>query len=76
MLPQGYQWQSEIGRTSAAKGRVESRAEDILEFLEARGIEVSDAHRKRVLTCSDLNLLRRWVRRAATIGTADELFAD
>jgi hypothetical protein len=88
MHPEGYQWQSEVGRTSAAKGeaegkvegraegKVESRVEAVLDILEARGLPVSGAHRTLILACTDLDLLRHRTRRAATIVTAAELFAD
>jgi hypothetical protein len=80
MLPQGYEWQSDLARNSAARGRAEGeargRAEGVLEVLEARGIAVSDVERQRVLGCTDLDRLRCWMRRAATIAKADELFVD
>ena len=80
MLPQGYEWQGETARTSAAKGeakgRAEGKAEDVLEILDARDIAITEPQRRRVLACTDLELLRQWVRRAATITTADELFTE
>ena len=82
MLPQGYQWQSEVARTAEAKGeakgskKAKGKAEDVLDILEARGLAVSDAHKTRVLSCSDLDLLRHWLRRAVTVRSTDELFAD
>lgn len=84
MLPQGYEWQSEEFRSAAAKGRAEGRAEGevkgkaegVLDILDARGIAVSETQRQRVLACTDLELLRLWIRRAATVTTAEELFAQ
>jgi len=45
-----------------------------LEFLEARGLAVSEAQRERILATAFLELLTRWVRRAATVTSADALF--
>ena len=64
------------------EGRTEGRAEGltqgeavgearaILTLLDARGIAVSEAVRARILACTDLATLDRWVRRAATARTA------
>ncbi|GLZ10227.1 hypothetical protein Acsp04_04620 [Actinomadura sp. NBRC 104425] len=57
-----------------AEGRIEGEAKSVLLILEARGITVTDEQRQRVLTCTDLQQLETWVRRAATISSADELF--
>ena len=72
MLPSGYEFQYEPYRRTQLKGK----AEDVLDFLDARGIAVSDEQRTRILECDDLELLRKWVRRAATVTGADELFVD
>lgn len=34
-------------------------------------LTVSDVHRKRILACSNLDLLRLWVGRTTTIRTSD-----
>jgi hypothetical protein len=47
---------------------------DVLTFLDARGLSVSDHHRERILACTDVTELDRWIRRAATIVSVDELF--
>ncbi|MFC7731932.1 RpnC/YadD family protein [Actinomadura keratinilytica] len=57
-----------------AEGRAEGEAKSLLLFLEARGIEVTDEQRQRILQCADLQQLETWVRRAATVSSADELF--
>jgi hypothetical protein len=44
--------------------------------LDARGLDVTDAQRERVLACSDLDTLARWHRRAVTVASADALFED
>ncbi|GAB3147012.1 hypothetical protein [Microbispora hainanensis] len=61
------------------KGREEGRAEgeinSILAVLDARGLEISDEARERIRGCEDLSQLGIWVRRAATVTSADDLFA-
>jgi hypothetical protein len=60
-----------------AKGReaaLETLAHAVLEVLEARQVAVGDDQRAAVLACADSVVLRRWVVRAATIRSADELF--
>ncbi|GLZ12241.1 hypothetical protein Acsp04_24760 [Actinomadura sp. NBRC 104425] len=57
-----------------AEGEAVGEAKSVLLILEARGITVTDEQRQRVLTCTDLQQLETWVRRAATISSADELF--
>jgi hypothetical protein len=79
MLPSGYEFQYEPYRRLQLQGqasRAESKAEAVLDVLDARGIAVADAQRERVLACTDLDTLRTWVRRAATVTGADELFVD
>jgi hypothetical protein len=80
--PQGYEFQSEFARKHDAigqakgvvLGQVKARAEAVISFLEARGIPLSGEQRERILACADLELLARWIRKAATISSADELF--
>jgi hypothetical protein len=72
MLPQGYEFQYEPYR----RAQLTSKAEDVLDVLGARGVAVSDAERERIVACRDLETLRRWVRRAATVSRAEELFVD
>ena len=78
MLPQGYEFQNELIRKSLEKGRSEGRvaekAADVIAFLEARGLALSDAQRQRISETTDLETLSRWVRRAATITSTDALF--
>lgn len=55
------------------EGRAEGRAEDILAVLAARGIPVSEELRSRVLSTTDLDILDRWIRKAALVASADDL---
>ncbi|MGW3723749.1 hypothetical protein [Streptomyces sp. NPDC000851] len=69
-------FRSETSQRLRAEGRAEGRAEDILLILEARGIDVPEATRERIITCTDLDTLRTWLTRAVTVGTAEDLFVD
>lgn len=63
----------QVGRT---EGRAEGRAEDVLTVLQVRGVPVSDAERDRIVTCTDLNRLDGWLRRAVTVTSTADLFDD
>lgn len=54
--------------------RASALAEGVLLVLEARGIAASAAQSERINTCTDLDLLKTWLRSAATIASVDELF--
>lgn len=75
MLPHGYEFQTDSIREAIAKGRNEGRALAVVEVLDARGLRLSDEQRQRVLDCEDVETLARWLRRAATISRAADLFA-
>ncbi|XYH95591.1 hypothetical protein ACMHYB_48625 [Sorangium sp. So ce1128] len=79
MMKSGYQFQSEFARSYVAKGRqegsIEAKAQAVLTFLEARGLEVPADVRERVLASTDLAELDRWIRRAAVVSDARELLA-
>jgi hypothetical protein len=59
-----------------AKGRAESRVEDILDLLEVRGLALDPPLRDRITACTDLDVLTQWFRRAATATSAEEVFAS
>ncbi len=60
-----------------AEGRVEGKAEgiatSILKALEMRGIAVSPEQGQEILRCADLDRLSRWLDRAFSAATADEV---
>jgi hypothetical protein len=58
-----------------AEGLAKGKAEAVLAVLEARGLAISDEERARLLGCTDLDALERWVRKAVTVKTAAALFA-
>jgi hypothetical protein len=56
------------------EGRVEGRAQAILDVLAARGIAVPEEVRRRVLACTEPAALDRWLTRAAVAtGSAAEV---
>ncbi|WP_437502503.1 hypothetical protein [Sorangium sp. So ce1099] len=73
MMKSGYEYQSDFARSYVAKGRIEAKAQAVLAFLEARGLEVPADVRERVLASTDLAELDRWIRRAAIVSDAREL---
>ncbi|GAA5063358.1 hypothetical protein GCM10023336_42530 [Streptomyces similanensis] len=65
------------GRTEGrAEGRTQRGAEDVLLVLETRGIDVPEDLRGRITACDDPELLRRWLARAVTAPSAQEIFAQ
>ncbi|KKZ72036.1 hypothetical protein VO63_20705 [Streptomyces showdoensis] len=58
------------------EGRAQAHAEAILIILEQRGLTISDDARQRITGCDDPEVLRRWVARAVTVSSVDEIFAD
>jgi predicted transposase YdaD len=82
MIPGTYEYQSEIVRKFRAAGRAEGeargeakgRAESVLLFLEARQRVVTDEQRRRILACTELEVLDRWLRKAVVLSSVEELF--
>ncbi|MFE2280402.1 hypothetical protein ACFXAE_24910 [Streptomyces sp. NPDC059454] len=66
----------EIRDEGRAEGEARRAAEDILDILEVRGIDIPEAARERITGCGDPEILRRWHRRAVTAPTAVEIFED
>jgi hypothetical protein len=74
MQPQGAQFFDESQRQSFNRGRAESKAAAVLAVLESRDLTISNSQRDRIESCSDLATLDRWIRRAAVVTSAEELF--
>jgi len=84
-------WGKDLFAKGEAKGRAEGKAEGsvegkvegktegtavaILTVLDARGLSIDPALRKRITVCNDLPLLERWLRRVSTATTVEEAFA-
>ena len=58
-----------------ARGEARGEAKAVLRVLGARGVEVSDVVRERVMACADLDVLEGWLDRSLTVTSAEELFA-
>ncbi len=73
-----YEYQSEFARKYVAQGREEGHLEGerraLLTVLEARGLTLEGAARQRVLACTDLSQLERWLSQAVTVQSVQELF--
>ncbi|MFD4142998.1 hypothetical protein [Streptomyces sp. NPDC058572] len=66
----------EIRDEGRAEGRAKGRAEDILLILERRGVDVPDEAREQITGCGDLDTLSRWLVRAVTASSAEEIFTE
>ncbi len=72
---EGRQQGRQQGRQEGQQeGRLEGERIAILDVLDARGLVVSDAARKKVMACTELEQLKGWLRGAATARSVQELF--
>lgn len=58
-----------------AEGEAKGKAEGVLTILEARGVRVTKPLRARILSCTDLRTLDRWIKNAVAATTAAEVLA-
>jgi len=76
---QGYasiaEIQAESHATGKLEGKLEAIANNILTILHLREIAVPPAAAATIQACRDLEQQGRWLRRALTVTTADELLA-
>jgi hypothetical protein len=68
-------WQRGSFEKGTAEGLLRGKAEAVLEVLEGRGLPIAESHRERILSCSDLDLIKTWLRSAVTVASADQLFS-
>jgi flagellar biosynthesis/type III secretory pathway protein FliH len=87
-----YEYKSDFARTyfaqgraegeaaGEAKGRVEGeakgRAEALLAVLTARGMALDTSTRERIVSCTDSEQLQRWIMRAATASSLQEVLEE
>jgi hypothetical protein len=76
MAAGNYVFQGTTAKKLQAKGEAIGEAMSVLKFLAARRIPVSDEQKARILACTDLAVLDRWIEQAVSIASADQLFAD
>lgn len=69
-------YKSFISEEIRDEGRAQRAAEDVLDILNVRGMDIPEAVRERVTGCDDLEILRHWLRRAVTAPTAEDIFED
>ena len=59
-----------------AEGEARGKAEDILVVFEQRGIDVDERSRELIESCTDLDTLNGWFRRAFKVDKASDLFEE
>lgn len=72
--PSDDPWASRYFARRKRESRREGWAESILIVLDARGLDVSDAERERIVTCTSLKQLKIWMRRTVTAAKTSDLF--
>lgn len=79
-MMKGYQYQSDFAKKYVAQGRTEGRTEEaaraVLTVLRARGIDIPDAERERILTQQEPARLERWLERAAVASSIAEVLDE
>jgi hypothetical protein len=75
MQMKNWKPRSEWGKRLLAEAKTEGRVATILDVLDARGLALDPPLRQRITTCTDLDVLARWLRRAITVASAEEVFA-
>ncbi|ATB34849.1 hypothetical protein CYFUS_000256 [Cystobacter fuscus] len=74
---QGLAKGREEGRQEGREeGLIRGRAEYVLRVLATRGLDVDEAARQRILTCTDLATLDRWFDRAQNATTLSDVLDD
>jgi hypothetical protein len=58
------------------RGRVEERTRMVCVVLEQRGLTVSPEARERITSCTDFDVVSRWLDRAWDVASTEELFTD
>jgi hypothetical protein len=74
-LQEGRQEERQEGlQRGREEGHLEGERQALLKVLEARGLGVEGAARRRLLACTDLAQLERWLGQAVTVQSVQELF--
>ncbi|MEU8363057.1 hypothetical protein AB0C27_44275 [Nonomuraea sp. NPDC048882] len=74
MQASAYRFRSESGQEYIAEVKADTAANSILDVLDERGIPTDPAFRNKVMTTTDVALLRHWLRRSVHVTTAEEIF--
>jgi hypothetical protein len=57
-----------------SEGEIARGVRSVQIVLSIRGITISDEERERIIACTDPDQIERWLQRAASIDTVDQLF--
>jgi flagellar biosynthesis/type III secretory pathway protein FliH len=57
------------------EGKAEGKAEALVMILKQRGLAMSEEQQHQLVTCTDLPTLDRWLDRALSVTSLDELLA-
>jgi hypothetical protein len=78
LMASNYEFQSEFAKKHRAAGEAAGRAlgeaTAVVRVLQTRNLAPSSDQKERILACTDLDVLERWIRKAVTISSVDELF--
>ncbi|WP_297619555.1 hypothetical protein [Nocardia sp.] len=69
-------FRSETSQRMRAEARAKGIADTVFALLESRGIQMTQAGRDRIVSCSDPAVLQVWAVRSASATNVDDLFAD
>lgn len=72
----GYEDLEAVRAESRSEGERAGVAQSVLTLLQARGLVVDEAVETRILACADLDVLRRWLVRAASVEAIEDLFVE
>jgi hypothetical protein len=59
-----------------AEGKAQGKAEAVLKILMRRRLTVTAAQRRRILACTDVAMLERWLDRSLSASSVEELLAS
>ncbi len=75
-VPMLSRWNMTERAAKLAQGRTEGQVRAILALLAARGISLSQKTREHIEACKDAATLDRWIVRAATATSAEEVIVS
>jgi hypothetical protein len=79
MEPQIEKFFTEAHRRSydqgKAKGEASAEAKALVMILKRRGLAITDEQQQQIGTCTDLATLDRWLDRALSVTSVDDLLA-
>ena len=76
MATADYQFHSDFARRYFAEGKAEGEAKMLLTVLAARGFQVDEETRRRILECRDVAQLETWGARAVVARGLHEVFGE